>query len=69
VRTHSVSEAGVPVGAGDLGEETLVDPVALTEKTDFGPSPRGWAELSVSGHRAHQRPGFSTPEVLVLSRT
>jgi len=38
-----------------------VDPVALTEKIDFGPSPRDWAELSVAGQRAQQHLGFTTP--------
>ena len=62
--TFSVSESGLLVGGGDVGVESLVDPVALAEEVGLSPSTRNWAELSMPRQCAQQRPGLGTPRRL-----
>jgi hypothetical protein len=62
--TFSVSETGLSVGGGDVGVESLVDPVALAEEVELAPSTRNWAELSMPRQCAQQRLGLGTPRRL-----
>src|ERR1035441_9114484 len=62
--TFSVSETGLSVGGGDVGVESLVDPVALAEEVELAPSTRDWAELGTPRQRTQQRLGLGTPRRL-----
>jgi hypothetical protein len=62
--SRSVREARLRVGGSDLGVETFLDPVALTEQGQLTPSTRYRAQLSMPGNGPATDVGLAPPDSL-----